>query len=113
MNNRLIGVVIFAIVIAAGATILVYRLVASRLSARVEAPVVKVVVASKNLAVGTLIKDGDLQLADWSGTPPLQSAVRKEDVVDRGVVENIYAGEPVLQNRLAAKGAGAGLSATI
>jgi pilus assembly protein CpaB len=40
-------------------------------------------------------------------------AVKKEALIGRGVVAAIYAGEPVMESRLAAAGAGGGLAATI
>jgi pilus assembly protein CpaB len=39
--------------------------------------------------------------------------LKKEDALGRGVVSSIYEGEPIIENRLAARGAGAGLAATI
>jgi pilus assembly protein CpaB len=44
---------------------------------------------------------------------PDQAIKAKQDVVGRGVIANIYEGEPILEKRLAPKGAGAGLAATI
>jgi pilus assembly protein CpaB len=41
------------------------------------------------------------------------SSSRKADFIGRGVVSKIYANEPILENRLAAKGAGGGLAAMI
>jgi pilus assembly protein CpaB len=38
---------------------------------------------------------------------------KTQDVIGRGVVSTIYQNEPILNTRLAAKGAGAGLAATI
>ena len=43
------------------------------------------------------------------GTLPAGAQLKREDVVGRGVVAAIYEGEPVLETRLAAVGAGAGL----
>jgi pilus assembly protein CpaB len=39
--------------------------------------------------------------------------LKKEDAIGRGVVAGIYEGEPILESRLALRGAGAGLAATI
>jgi len=114
MNRRFISVLAFAFAVAAIATLLFYRLVAGRLSSAPKPLVTtKVLVASRNLAVGTLVKDVDMKEQDWPGTPPQNTILKKEDIVGRGVVAPIYEGEPFIESRLAAKGAGAGLAATI
>ena len=113
MNQRLFSVLIFAFVVSAGASLLLYRLIASRVTANAKQPTAQVIVAARTMELGTLIRDSDLKLGDWSGPLPKGSVTRKEDVVGRGVMAAIYEGEPVLENRLAPKGAGAGLAATI
>jgi pilus assembly protein CpaB len=113
MNQRLFSVLIFAFVVSAGASLLLYRLIASRVTANAKQPSAQVIVASRTLELGTLIRESDLRTGDWPGTLPHGALLRKEDVVGRGVMAAIYDGEPVLESRLAPKGAGAGLAATI
>ena len=113
MNKRLLSVLAFALVIAAGASLIVYRFVSSMLVANASKPTTQVVVAARDLPVGTLIRDVDLTAAEWTGTIPKGAFVKPDDVVGRGVVAPVYAGEPVLETRIAAKGAGAGMAATI
>jgi pilus assembly protein CpaB len=113
MNQRLFSVLIFAFVVSAGASLLLYRLIASRVTANAKQPSAQVIVASRTLELGTLIRESDLRMGDWPGTLPHGALLRKEDVVGRGVMAAIYDGEPVLESRLAPKGAGAGLAATI
>jgi pilus assembly protein CpaB len=113
MNQRLFSVLIFAFVVSAGASLLLYRLIASRVTANAKQPSAQVIVASRTLELGTLIRESDLRMGDWPGTLPHGALLRKEDVVGRGVMATIYDGEPVLESRLAPKGAGAGLAATI
>lgn len=113
MNQRLLSVLIFAFVVSAGASLLLYRLIASRVTANAKQPTTQIIVAARNLDLGTLIRESDLRASDWSGPLPRASLLRKEDVVGRGVMAAIYDGEPILENRLAPKGAGAGLAATI
>jgi len=114
MNQRIVSVFIFALIVAGVATLLFYKVFASRLSAPTK-PVVtnKVVVAARKLDVGTLIKDSDLTVSDWGPAAPPLSIQKKEDLIGRGVIESIYMGEPVLETRLAPKGGGAGLSGMI
>jgi len=113
MNQRLFSVLIFAFVVSAGASLLLYRLIASRVTANAKQPTAQVIVAARTLGLGTLLRDSDLKMGDWSGALPQGALLRKEDVVGRGVMAAIYDGEPIVENRLAPKGAGAGLAATI
>jgi pilus assembly protein CpaB len=113
MNQRLFSVLIFAFVVSAGASLLLYRLIASRVTANAKQPSAQVIVAARNLVLGTLIRDADVKMADFGGTLPHGALLRKEDVVGRGVISAIYDGETIMENRLATKGAGAGLAATI
>jgi len=113
MNQRFISVLVFAFVVAAGASLLLYRLMAARVPAKANVPTQKVILAAHNLEVGAMIKDSDLKLGDWTGALPQNAMIKKEDVVGRGVVSTIYDGEPILENRLAPKGAGAGLPSMI
>ena len=113
MNQRLFSVLIFAFVVSAGASLLLYRLIASRVTANAKQPTAQVIVAARTLALGTLLRDLDLKMGDWSGPLPQGALLRKEDVVGRGVMAAIYDGEPIVESRLAPKGAGAGLAATI
>jgi|SRR5579872_6133475 len=113
MNQRLFSVLIFAFVVSAGASLLLYRLIASRVTANAKQPTAQVIVASRNLELGTLLRESDLKTGDWSGAVPQGALLRKDDVVGRGVMASIYEGEPIIESRLAPKGAGAGLAATI
>ena len=113
MNQRLFSVLIFAFVVSAGASLVLYRLIASRVTANAKQPTAQVIVAARTLALGTLLRDSDLKMGDWSGPLPQGALLRKEDVVGRGVMAAIYDGEPIVESRLAPKGAGAGLAATI
>jgi pilus assembly protein CpaB len=112
VKQRLVLVLIFALVISGAASALLYRLISSQLSAN-RTSTTQVVVAARNLAGGDLIKEGDVKLAEWAGTPPLGALIKVEDALNRGVLEPMYTGEAVLDSRIAARGAGAGLAATI
>src|SRR5215467_7490159 len=113
MNQRLFSVLIFAFVVSAGASLLLYRLISSRVTANAKQPTAQVIVAARNLELGTLLRESDLKMGDWTGPMPQGALLRKEDVVGRGVMAAIYDGEPIVESRLAPKGAGAGLAATI
>jgi pilus assembly protein CpaB len=113
MNKRFLGVLVFALVVAFIASTVVYRLVESRLATLAARPKARVLVAARELPVGTMLSSSDVKPAAWQGDIPPQAVTKIEDIVGRGVTANIYPGEPVLETRLAAKGAGAGLAATI
>ena len=113
MNKRFLSVVLFALIISAAASLLLYRLVATRLTANARPPSTQIVVANRNLEVGALIREPDVKIAEWTGHTPRGAVLRREDVLGRGVVATIYEGEPVLDSRLAAHGAGAGMAAII
>lgn len=113
MKQRLTAVLIFAFVIALGASFVVYKLVEGKLTALAAPSAGKVLVAANDLPVGTLLKESDLKVAAWPGTLPPEALTKMDEVIGRGVVATIYAGEPVVDTRLAARGAGAGLAATI
>src|SRR5436190_19933342 len=113
MNQRFISVLIFAFVVAAGASLLLYRLLAHRIETKPGPPPLQVILAARNLDPGTLIKDQDLKLGATTGALPTGALLKKEDIVGRGVLAAIVDGEPVLESRLAPRGAGAGLAAMI
>ncbi len=103
----------FALVVSAGASVLIYRLVAAQLAGHASQPTNHVLVAARNLVAGDLIKEGDVTVANWGGAIPQGAELKPEDAIGRGVIEPIYAGEPIVESRIAAKGAGAGLAAII
>ncbi|MGA2436376.1 MAG: Flp pilus assembly protein CpaB, partial [Bryobacteraceae bacterium] len=115
MNKRTIGVFGFAFVVALLAALLFYKALARNFNA-VQVPVTQTVqlwVAARNLDIGTLIKEPDLKLVNWSGPVPTNVILKKEDILSRGVLATIFVDEPIAENRLAPVGAGAGLAATI
>ena len=113
MNKRLLGVLVFALVISAGATLVLYRMISSKMAAQAAPPSARVMVAARDLPIGSLVKDVDVKEVEWPGAIPASAITQREDLIDRGVVSPIFTGEPFLSTRLAAKGAGAGLAAII
>jgi pilus assembly protein CpaB len=113
MNRRALIIVTCALVLSACASYLVYTAVGSRVNAAKAPPSVKLVVAARDLAAGTLIRDADLRIADWFGSPPARRDPQRDTLRNRAVVSSIYEGELVTENRLAPIGSGGGLAATI
>lgn len=113
MNKRLLGVIAFAFVVAAVATFLLYQVISRQLSQAAAPSETRLLVAARDLGVGDLIQEIDVTEADWTGAVPESAITNREEIVGRGVIANMYRGEPFLEGRLAPKGAGAGLAATI
>ena len=113
MNQRFLSVILFAFAVSAVASFGLYKVVTNRMDAAKSVPTVQLVGAAKDLPGGMLVKADDLKLLDWAGPVPPQAILKIEDAVGRGVTGDMFAGEPVLSTRLAAKGAGAGMAAMI
>jgi pilus assembly protein CpaB len=113
MNQRLISVLAFAFIVSAGASLLLYRLLSSRTTIQAAPKSIKLILAARALEPGTLIRDADLRDGDWTGNIPDGAVQKKEDIVGRGVISPIFAGEPIVESRLALRGGGAGLAALI
>jgi pilus assembly protein CpaB len=112
MNRRLLLILICALIGGASASYLVYRMVGSRTGPAVQ-PLAQVVVAKRDLQIGTLIGADDVQMGPWVGTLPKGALSKLEQALNRGAVANLYQGELILADRLAATGSGGGLAAII
>lgn len=72
------------------------------------------VVATRPLSVGVTVKPGDVKIVKISTDSFPKGAFSKDtDVLDRPVSNNILADEPILEGRLAPRGAGVGLAPII
>ena len=73
-----------------------------------------VVVAARDLTVGAIVRAADVRVVKWPlhVTPPGYLAT-PEAVVGRGVITPVRTNEPLLDSKLASKGAGGGLSVSI
>lgn len=115
MNSR----IVLALAVSAGMALLVtgvfYQIaMRGRTAEAADAGSVEVVVAVKDLEVGSIITAADLRVEEWPQNrvaPDVYTAI--EEVVERAPVSRILADEPVLERRLAPKGAGYGLSTKV
>ena len=112
MNRRLLLILIFALIGGASASYVVYRLVGGR-SGPPLVPMDQVVVATRDLQVGTLIGPADVQMGPWAGALPKGALAKLDAALNRGAIANMYQGEPILADRLAAAGSGGGLAAIV
>lgn len=105
-------ILLSAFIIAAVCAYAVYRVVGSHLVAS-QPKTTSVVVAASDIPLGSVLHDTDLGTVEIGGTLPEGAIVNKQEAIGRGVTSNLYKGEPILESRLAAPGAGGGLAATI
>jgi pilus assembly protein CpaB len=113
MNRRLVTILLAAFVVAALCSVLVYRLVGMRIAAAKPQPSTRVVAAARDIKIGTVLSAPDLTTIQIMGTAPKSSILDAKNAIGRGVISNIYTGEPILDDRLAPMGSGGGLAATI
>jgi pilus assembly protein CpaB len=113
-QTRTFIVVAIAIVAATVASYGTYRALSRIPEKPVEMPTKKAVVAAKQMPLGTLITRDAVKLVDWPAQTPLQGGFSTlDEVVDRGLISAVVENEPISENKLAPKEAGAGLSPTI
>jgi pilus assembly protein CpaB len=73
-----------------------------------------IVIAARPLPLGTVLADGDVKTIEWTGAAlPVGYASSKAEVVGRGVMSSLQENEPLLDSKLAPKGAGGGLPVII
>jgi pilus assembly protein CpaB len=113
MNRRLSTILFLAFVVAAISSYLVYRIAGRQMHPIVAPATAKIIIPARDLQIGTIIKDADLSSGEWVGPLPKGALVSKDVVVGRGVVSQLYRGEPIVDSRLAPVGSGGGLAATI
>ena len=113
MNRRMMIILLSAFVIAAMSAFLVWRMVGARISAARPIATTKVVAAAKEIKIGTVLDASDLTTIQLVGSAPTGAILDVKNAIGRGAISQIYSGEPILENRLAPKGSGGGLAATI
>ena len=113
MNRRLLTILLTAFVVACVCTYFVIRVVGNSMTASRKPATTSVVAAASDLKLGTLLAAGDLSTIEIAGTVPKGAVLKKEQAIGRGVVADMYQGEPILESRLAPVGSGGGLAATI
>jgi|SRR5580658_494906 pilus assembly protein CpaB len=113
MNRRLVAILLAAFVIASACTYLIWRLLGNRMSASRQPATTRIVAAGGDIKLGTVLTQANLTTVDIAGPLPKGAILKPENVIGRGVISDLYQGEPILESRLAAPGSGGGLAATI
>ena len=111
MNRaRILIVLIVAVLVGGLLSFTVYNYLRTRPVQVVKTPEKNIVVAAGKLQLGARLKDQDLKLVPWPATDlPTGYFEKKDDLIDRGVVQPMVENEPILESKLAPKGVGAGL----
>jgi pilus assembly protein CpaB len=113
MNRRLITILFCAFVVAAVCAFAVNRMIGTRLNAVAAPRTTRVLAAVADIKLGTILTAQNLTTIEIAGAVPKGAILKPEQAIGRGVVADLYQGEPLLESRLAAVGAGGGLAATI
>ena len=112
-QTRTFIVLFVAVVAAALASFGVYRAISSIPERRVEIATTHAVVAAAPLPLGALLTKESVKLVAWPEKTPLEGGFDSiEQVLERGLVSSVSLNEPITENKLAPKGAGAGPMAT-
>lgn len=73
-----------------------------------------VAVAARDLDLGSVVGPADVRMVEWPGDAVPQNYARSPgEVIGRGLITKVLAGEPLLLTKLAQKGAGGGLPIVI
>jgi len=112
MNKRVLVILLSAFAVAVVCSFLVYRVIGKRVLAS-QGSTTRVIVAARDISLGSVLRDADLGTTEIANPIPKGVIVNRQEAIGRGVVSDLYEGEPILGGRLAAVGSGGGLAATI
>jgi pilus assembly protein CpaB len=114
-RNRLLVGLLVAILAATVLSIFVYGQFAKLQStSAAPTPTTRIVVAAQPIALGTRLDSSMLKTIPWPVSQPLTGVcTRVADCVNRALITPVAENEPILESKLAAPTAGAGLAATI
>jgi pilus assembly protein CpaB len=113
MNRRLLTILLVAFLIASGCTFLVYRVVGSKAVAAKPIVTTPVVAAAADIKIGSVLTAANLTTIEVKGAAPKGAILKPSDAIGRGVLADLYQGEPIIDTRLAPVGSGGGLAATM
>jgi len=114
MDKRLLTVILMAVFVALVITAVFYQITVGRRPVQAEVPTRELVVAKKELAMGSLITEEDVTLVLFPEQAYPQGGFSDiNEVLDRAVVQPILANEPIIAGRVTEKGAGFGLAPLI
>ncbi len=110
MNRRSVAMLVLSAVLGLAAVLMAARW----MSARAASASVKVVVASKDLPIGTRLAIEHLLVVDWPQSAALGGAFADPKMLDTRVINtSVQRGMPIVESKLAPPGSKGGLSAVI
>ncbi len=115
MKKRLVSVFVFALTVSAGAAFVLYQLISTRVTAgaaNTKTVTKTVFVAAKDLQPGALVTEHDIEKQEFVKVPE-GAITKKEDILNRGVINPIHRDAPFFEGTLAARGEGAGFATII
>ncbi len=112
MNRRISTILAIAFAVALISAFLVAHLVGKSMAAAHRLSANRVIAANTDIKLGTILTDSNLTTVEV-GTVPRGAIQDKKNAIGRGVISDLYQGEPILESRLAAVGSGGGLAAAI
>src|SRR6476469_5713491 len=111
---RTLLVVAIAVTVATLATLAVYRAVQRIPVREVELAGTPVVVAARDLPIGTMLTRSDLSVVNWPARSPLTGGFANVDeLVNRGLIADRVANEPVINAKVAPADSGSVLPPTM
>lgn len=113
MNRRMLIILLSAFVIASMSAFLVWRMVGARIIASKPIATTRVIAAAKDIKLGSVLDASDLTTIQLVGSAPTGALLDAKDAIGRGVISQVYQGEPILESRLAQKGSGGGMASII
>jgi pilus assembly protein CpaB len=114
MDKRLLTVILMAVFVALVITAVFYQITVGRTNVAATPETRALVVAKKELPMGSVITDQDVNLVLYpTDVYPAGGFGDIDEVVDRAVVQSILPNEPVIAGRVTEKGAGYGLAPLI
>jgi len=85
MNRRLLTILTIAFLIAGGCSLLVYRMVGTRVTSANKQTTVRVVAASSDTKLGTVLTAANLTTIEIAGSLPKGVILKSADAIGRGV----------------------------
>jgi pilus assembly protein CpaB len=111
-RSRMFLLAAVAFLVAIGVAAFTYQVLSNRLKPVEDTT--QIVVAALPVSLGAKLTEADVRLAPWPKASIIEGSFHSlAEVIGRGVLVGMTAGEPVLGTKLAAEGSGAGLMSTI
>lgn len=111
MDRRLLTILATALVIASGCAYVVWQ--KTRVTGVKAATTTRIVAAAGDIKLGAILQASNLKWIEVVGPTPKGAILKPENAIGRGVLSELYDGEPILETRLAVPGTGGGLASII